>query len=287
MSGVARICVVGSANVDRSFSVPALPGPGETVLASAMTTAPGGKGANQAVAAARAGAAVQFVGAVGEDPAATELRSHLDANGVGLDGLAELAGPSGSATVVVDDAGENLIVVAPGAGAHLSLTSVAARTVIADCEVLLVSLEIPVATAVAAAREARSVGATVMVNASPPGGAELAELAGLADVVVVNVTEESHWRWPVPRLVVTAGAAGARYRGIDGEFTVAAPAVEALDTTGAGDVFAGVLAADWHLGVESALRRAVTAAALATLVAGAGDSAPNREAVDDALAGPR
>lgn len=284
---MARVCVVGSANVDRVFTVPALPRPAQTVLASDMVSAPGGKGANQAVAAARAGAPVQFVGAVGRDPAAAELCAHLRANGVGLDALAELPGLSGQAVVVVDGAGENLIVVAPGAGAHLSLTSVAARAVIADCEVLLVSLEIPVDTALAAAREARSVGATVMVNASPPGGAELAELAGVADVVVVNATEESHWQWPVPHLVVTAGAAGARYRGIEGEFTVAAPAVEALDTTGAGDVFAGVLAADWHLGVRVALQRAVTAGALATLVAGAGDSAPNREAVDDALAGPR
>ncbi len=275
---------MGSANVDTFLTVAALPRPGETVLASAMAVAPGGKGANQSVAAARAGAAVQFVGAVGQDRAAAELRAHLSANGVGLDGLAELSGPSGSAVVVVDGAGENLIVVAPGAGAHLSLASAAARAVIADCEVLMVSLEIPVDTAVAAAREARSVGATVILNASPAGGAELTELAGLADVVVLNATEEPSWRWPVPHLVVTSGASGVRYRGDGGDFALAAPPVEPVDTTGAGDVFAGVLAADWHLGVATALRRAVPAGAVSTLFAGAGDSAPTREAVDDALA---
>ncbi|GAY15456.1 PfkB family carbohydrate kinase [Mycobacterium sp. shizuoka-1] len=281
---MARVCVVGSVNVDQFFSVAVLPRPGETVLSSSHRTEPGGKGGNQAVAAARAGADVQFVGAVGTDPAGTGLRAHLAANGVGLDGLEESSAPSGSAVIVVDDRGENTIVVAAGANGHLSMASAAARAAIADCEVLLAQLEVPIATVVAAAREARAVGATVIVNASPvssdPG---LSELAALTDVVILNETEEAHWDWPTTHVVVTRGAHGASYRGPHGAVDVPSPAVEAIDTTGAGDVFAGVLAAEWASGHQRALRRAAAAGALATLVPGAGDCAPVREAIDDAL----
>ncbi|QEN13589.1 ribokinase [Mycolicibacterium sp. ELW1] len=280
---MTRVCVVGSVNVDEFFRVSAMPRAGETILGSSVVSAPGGKGGNQAVAAARAGADVQFVGAVGTDREGDELRSHLDTNGVRLDGMEELSVASGRAVILVDDHGENMIVVAPGANGHLTLNA-AARAVIADCEVLLVQLEVPVATAVAAAREARSVGATVMVNASPvstdPG---LAELADVTDVVIVNEAEEPHWRWPTEHLVVTRGSRGATYRGPHGAVDVPSPEVEAIDTTGAGDVFAGVLAAGWAAGHDRALRRACTAGALATLVAGAGDCAPRSEAIDDAL----
>ena len=279
-----HVCVIGSVNVDQFFRVPDLPRPGETVLASSVRTAPGGKGGNQAVAAARAGADVQFVGAVGTDPAGAALRAHLSANGVGLDGLEELSAPSGGAIVMVDDDGETLIVVAPGANGHLTLSSAAARAVIAACDVLLVQLEIPIATAVAAAHEARSVGATVIVNASPVSAdPQLSDLAEVTDVVVVNEAEEAHWTWPTTHFVVTRGARGAFYRGPDGELDVPAPEVEAIDTTGAGDVFAGVLAADWQTGAHRALRRACAAGALATLVLGAGDCAPASDAIEDAL----
>jgi ribokinase len=278
------ICVVGSVNMDIGFDVDVLPRPGETVLAAAARSTPGGKGANQAVAAARAGAQVQFVGAVGDDSWAAALREHLIANGVGIDGLVTLPGPSGSAAVVVDSAGENLIVVAPGANGRLTLDSAAVHALIADCDVLLLQLEIPLATATAAAREAHSAGATVIVNASPSGGdsGELAELAGLTDVVVVNEAEAAHWVWPVPHRVVTRGARGASYVGGGDEMTVAAPTVEVVDTSGAGDVFAGVLAAGWTTGREYALRRACAAGALATLVPGAGDCAPPSDAIDEA-----
>ena len=107
VGGMTRVCVVGSVNMDIGFDVDTLPHPGETVLAASFRSTPGGKGANQAVAAARAGARVQFVGAVGDDPAAAALREHLTANGVGTDGLITVPGPSGSAVIVVDSAGEN------------------------------------------------------------------------------------------------------------------------------------------------------------------------------------
>jgi ribokinase len=277
-----RLCVVGSVNLDTVLVVDRLPRPGETVLAASVTSAPGGKGANQAVAAARAGARVQFVGAVGDDAAAERLRTYLASNAVGTDGLVTLAGPSGSAVVTVDSAGENVIVVAPGANARLTLDSADLREIVADCDVLLLQLEIPVATAVSAALQARSSGAIVMVNASPAGRAS-PELAELTEVLIVNETEAEHWAWPVPHRVITRGAAGATYTGAGREFTIAAPAVEVVDTAGAGDVFAGVLAADWIPDREYALRRACAAGALATLVSGAGDCAPVSAAIEDAL----
>lgn len=287
--------MVGSVNIDLSLGVEALPRPGETVLASSLTYAPGGKGGNQAVAAARAGARVQFVGAVGDDAAAQQLRAHLLANGVRLDGTVETPGPSGTAIVVVDRNAENTIVVAPGANGRLSLADAAVRTVIADCDVLLTQLEIPVQTASAAAQQARSAGAVVVVNASPAGQDpnSLRELAAAADVVITNEDEASEWPWRPTHLVITLGARGAQYVGADGEYTVPSPPVAAVDTTGAGDVFAGVLAANWPPNPGSpeqrrrALQRACAAGALATLVPGAGNCAPDADAIDTALRGER
>ncbi|ORA20342.1 ribokinase [Mycobacterium arosiense] len=290
---MTRVCVVGSVNLDLSLRVDALPRPGETVLASSLTHAPGGKGGNQAVAAARAGANVQFVGALGDDAAAGQLRSHLETNGVALDGAVEISGPSGTAIVVVDANAENTIVVAPGANGRFKLSDERARSVVGDCDVMLTQLEIPVLTAVAAAQHARSAGAVVIVNASPAGQdpRALADLGAAADVVITNEEEADEWPWRPEHLVVTLGAHGARYVGADGEYTVAAPTVDAVDTTGAGDVFAGVLAANWppKPGAPDqrrlALQRACAAGALATLVAGAGACAPDVHAIDKALRG--
>lgn len=225
-----RVCVVGSVNMDTIYGVGALPQPGETVLSASVLATPGGKGANQAIAAARAGARVGFVGAVGDDEAGTQLRRHLRANGVGTEALLTLPGPS-------------------------------------------------------AARAARAAGATVIVNAAPAGGdpGELAGLAAATDVLVVNETEADHWYWPVEHRVITRGARGARYAGADGELDLPAVPVTAVDTSGAGDAFAGALTAGWATGVESALRRACAAGALATLVPGAGDCAPHAEAIDEVL----
>jgi ribokinase len=276
----ARVCVVGSVNMDHVFAVASLPHPGETVLASSVRLHAGGKGGNQAIAAARAGAAVQLVAALGDDAAADQLRAHL-----GTDGVVRLAGPSGSAFIAVDAGGENTIVVSPGANAHLTVASNEARAVISDSDVLLMQLEIPVATAIDAAHAARDAGSVVVVNASPSGAAphDLLNLAALADVVVVNEAEARDWHWPVTHLVITRGSRGASYLGEDERFDVPAPAVTAVDTTGAGDVFAGVLAAEWPAGHEEALRRACAAGALATTVPGAGDCAPFAEAIDGAV----
>jgi ribokinase len=184
----------------------------------------------------------------------------------------------------VDGDAENMIVVAPGANAHLVIDSAAMRNAISAADVALLQLEVPLSTAVAAARIARGAGATIIVNASPPNRSPVtAELASLADVVVVNQSEAEEWHWPIPHLVTTRGARGALYRTDGSETPVAAPAVEPVDTTGAGDVFAGVLAASWSANPHEALRRACVAGALATLVPGAGDCAPTGEAIEDAL----
>lgn len=282
----SRVCVVGSVNADLTFAVSALPKPGQTVLASSLSSASGGKGGNQAVAAARAGASVSLVAALGDDPAASSLRAHLNANGIGLDAVATVPGPSGSAAIVVETGGENSIVVAPGANAHLEVESAAAHTAITSAEVVLMQLEIPPATAIAAARLARASGAVVMLNASPPGtrAHDLLALSAVVDVVVVNESEAAEWHWPVNHLVITRGSRGASYIGAEERFDVKSPAVRAVDTTGAGDVFAGVLAADWLSGFEDALRRACAAGALATLVRGAGDCAPTGADIDAMLA---
>jgi ribokinase len=282
---VARVCVVGSVNMDLVFTVDALPAPGATVLASAMAQAPGGKGGNQAVAAARAGADVVLVAAVGDDATGTVLRAHLDRNRVDTAGVIALPAPSGTASIVVDSHAENVIVVAPGANGHLNLNSSRLRDLITSCEALLMQLEIPTGTALAAARLASASGATVLLNASPAGAdpAVLAQLAEVTDVVIVNEAEAQDWMWPVPHLITTLGARGAAHRTTDGMAHVPAPAVEAVDTTGAGDVFAGVLAAGWAADPAHALRRACAAGALATLISGAGECAPDDEAIEDAL----
>ncbi|MCV7184152.1 ribokinase, partial [Mycolicibacterium murale] len=165
------------------------------------------------------------VAALGSDAAATGLREHLTRNDVGLDGVVTVPGPSGSAVIVVDAAAENTIVVAPGANAALRLDAPGQRAVIADADVVLMQLEIPIPTVLAAAREARAAGAVVMVNASPTGAPphDLLALSQLADVVVVNESEAAEWHWPVPHLVITRGARGASYLGDEERFDVPAP----------------------------------------------------------------
>ncbi len=279
-----RVCVVGSVNNDLTFVVDRLPQPGATVLASSLVYAPGGKGANQAIAAARSGAQVEFVGAVGDDAAAAALISHLRANGVGTKAVSSIAGPSGTAIVVVDAAAENMIVVAPEANSHLTLGPENARLRLIESDVVLMQLEVPLPTVLDAARLGRQSGATVMLNASPIPGeiSPLAEMAQFLDVVVVNEEEAVDWRWQVPHLVITRGSRGASYIGTERSFDVPAPDVDAVDTTGAGDVFAGVLAASWGDGPDRAVRRACTASALATLIPGAGNCAPTSGAIASA-----
>ncbi|WP_328809547.1 PfkB family carbohydrate kinase [Rhodococcus sp. NBC_00294] len=286
-----RITIVGSINMDLVARTPTLPAPGETVLGSAFRTSPGGKGANQAVAAARAGAEVVFVGAVGSDTFALELRETLVGAEVDASLLREVEGASGVAVITVDDAAENSIVVVGGANETLTELTAEELAAVAEADVLLCQLETPVATVVAAARHARANGTLVFLNPSPVQPLS-DDLLGLVDVAIVNRDEENALGVDalarIPHVVTTLGADGARHRSADGVVTAhPSPAVEAVDTTGAGDVFAGTLAAAWRDGPAAAVRRACAAGAVATTRDGAGSSAPTVTEVDRALAGTR
>ena len=281
------VIVVGSINQDVSVSVPMIPQAGQTILGSALAITPGGKGANQAVAAARLGAAVTMVGRVGNDPAGHAMLDNLTANGVNVSKVEyELETPTGTALISVDPNGENSIVVAPGANATLqpdSLPGLSGR-------VLLLQLEIPMPTVIAAARDFSG---TVILNPAPaqalseelleyvdvlvPNEGELAAMTGILDPVDAARSLVGP-RW----VAITLGERGALLVDRDHAITIEAPAVEAVDTTGAGDAFCGALAAELARGmdVEAACATAVRAGAHAVTRLGAQSALPTRSELD-------
>ncbi|MEU8301785.1 ribokinase [Micromonospora sp. NPDC048909] len=299
----AHVVVVGSTNLDLVVTTPQLPRPGETVLGENFRTVPGGKGANQAVAAARAGAACDFVGAVGDDAFGTQLRESLVGAGVDVRGLRTVPGASGVALIAVDRDAENFIVVAPGANGALTELDAADRSAIAAADVLLLQLEVPLSTVVRAADWARAEGATVVLNAAPAAVLP-AQLLELVDVLVVNEHEAAVVAGVfsddppvlldallelVPRVVLTLGARGAAYgdrRGL--RLTVPAPQIDAVDTTAAGDAFTGALAVGWaerggavtEDTVTATLRWACAAGAACAQRPGASTALPERAAID-------
>ena len=290
---MADVVVVGSANVDLVLPVQRIPRPGETVLASGLTRGPGGKGANQAVAAARAGASTAFVASLGADESGELLRAALTESGVDLSLVSTTGTPTGTAIITVAADGENSIVVAPSANAELKLSAEALRA-IQDAKVVLAQLEIPFAT-VQAAAEASSY---FILNAAP--AAELSdELLARVDLLVVNETEAEAVGGSlldrVPAAVITLGAEGALIltRGA-AEIRVPGVPVEVVDTTAAGDTFCGVLAATLAAAsttssntgsvtagdLTNAVRRANVAASLSVKTAGAIPSVPHGENID-------
>ncbi|MET7710585.1 ribokinase [Micromonospora sp. NPDC005413] len=299
----ARVAVVGSSNLDLVVTASRLPRPGETVLGENFRTVPGGKGANQAVAAARAGAACDFVGAVGDDEFGTQMRTSLVGAGVDVRGLRTVAGPSGIALIAVDRDAENFIVVAPGANGTLTELDADDRATIAAADVLLLQLEVPLAAVVRAADWARAEGTTVVLNAAPAAVLPT-ELLDLVDVLVVNEHEAAVVAGVfsddppvlldallelVPRVVLTRGARGAAYadrRGL--RLTVPAPRIDAVDTTAAGDAFTGALAVGWaerggastEDTVTASLRWACAAGAACAQRPGASTALPERSAID-------
>lgn len=284
---MARIVVVGSINMDLVTTVGRRPEPGETVNGEGFALVPGGKGSNQAIAARKAGAEVEFAGAVGDDVFADALRGVLRDAGVGVSRLRTVDGPSGIAAIVVDGGGENTIIVVGGANSRVIGLEPADLDVLAAADVLMCQLEIPVPTVLAAARHARANGTTVMLNPSPVR--ELPpELWDQVDVAVVNEGEAAQLDSVlagVPHVITTLGAAGAAYRGPDGaSMTHPGVRVEVVDTTGAGDTFTGALAAHWHEGPATALAWACTAGALATTKLGASAAIPSRAEIEKALA---
>jgi ribokinase len=290
---VAEVVIVGSANVDLVLAVQRIPRPGETVLASDLTRGPGGKGANQAVAAARAGASTAFVASLGEDDGAALLREALEGSEVDLSLVSTSANPTGTAVITVAADGENSIVVAPSANADLKL-SAEALAGIGQAKIVLSQLEIPLSTVHAAAEAS----AYFILNAAP--ATELSdELLAHVDLLVVNETEAAAIAGKdftallarVPAAVVTLGADGAVILSRDAaEIRIPGVSVEVVDTTAAGDTFCGVLAAT--LAAESttprdltnAVRRANVAASLSVQTAGAIPSVPHGEAIDARLA---
>ncbi|MEV6415780.1 ribokinase [Kribbella sp. NPDC051718] len=290
---MAEVVVVGSANVDLVLAVQRIPRPGETLLASDLTRGPGGKGANQAVAAARAGASTAFVASLGADDGGALLRDALEGSGVDLSLVSTSGNPTGTAIITVAADGENSIVVAPSANADLKL-SAEALAGIGQAKIVLSQLEIPLSTVQAAAEES----AYFILNAAP--ATDLSdELLAHVDLLVVNETEAeaiagkdfNDLLTRVPAAVVTLGAEGAVILSRDvAEIRIPGVSVEVVDTTAAGDTFCGVLAAT--LAAESttpsdltnAVRRANVAASLSVRTAGAIPSVPHGEAIDARLA---
>ena len=284
----ARVVVVGSANADLVVALERRPAAGETVLGGDLRTLPGGKGANQAVAAARLGVVTAFVGRLGDDANGALLRSSLLAAGVDVAGVRTDAAPTGVAVVLVTPDGDNSIVVAPGANGRVTAAD-ARQDVVAGAAVLLLQREIDPTASLAAALHCRG---RVVLNLAPSGPVP-AELLARADVLVVNEHEAADLldgeHLPPARaaerlralgpatVVVTLGSAGAI--AVDGDGTVhqvAARAVTAVDTTGAGDAFTGALA--WRLAagddLGAALATAVRVGTLAVTLPGAQPSFP-------------
>jgi ribokinase len=287
------IVVFGSINIDLIIAAPTLPAPGETVIGDSYRLAPGGKGANQALAAARDGARVMLVGAVGKDGFADSALALLRAAGVELS-LTESAGrPTGCAAITVAANGENMITVAAGAN-RLARADRVPDAVLGPDTIVLMQMEVPPAEVARLIERAKDRGCRVMLNLAPALPLP-ADLLRQIDVLVANESEAASLdRAPADlavacRLVlaVTRGERGASAYLPDGsEIAVPALAVAAVDTTGAGDTFVGVLAAalDAHLPLDQALRRASIAAGLSCLAPGAQPSMPMRAEIDAAVA---
>jgi ribokinase len=317
-----RVIVVGSLNMDLVATAERLPAPGETVTGARYSQHHGGKGGNQAVAAARLGAPTAFVGAVGDDTFGAEARAALAAEGIDVAAVRTLPGATGLALILVDGRGENVISVASGANAELTPDHVlAAFATLAPRagDVVLVGHEIPTVTAKAALRAARQAGATTILNPAPaqgldrsvfgdvdiltPNRGELAALVGedirrigragraseRPELAAATLLDRNSEGAGIRRaVIVTLGAAGAVVVGRDrGLLDLPAPAVTSVDSVGAGDAFNGALAAGLAAGLalEGAAARAIAAAALSTTRSGAREGMPTADELEALLEG--
>lgn len=302
-----EVAVVGSPNLDLVVAVDTIPVAGETVLGGDLRRIPGGKGANQAVAAARLGRRVSMIGRLGDDDAAAMLRSAVESAGVDTTWLLQTDdAPSGTALIAVGADGDNAIVVSPGANRHVSAADVeSAARVLSAAAVVLLQLEVPLEAVAAAVRHARG---RVVLNPAPAPTAMLAtDLLDGVDVIVPNQTELATLAGftglsaigevdpdtavalarglPVAAAVVTLGAAGAMVVTPTDATHVRAPAVEPVDTTAAGDAFCGALADALVEGTDlvRATEWAVRVGAATTLREGAQPSLPTRAEVEHLL----
>jgi ribokinase len=293
-----EVTLVGSVNVDLIVRVARLPGPGTTVTGGTFERQPGGKGANQAVAAARSGARVRFVGAIGDDDIGRSARAAFRAEGIEDDGLATLASvPTGVALIVVDARGENQIAVASGANAKLDAAFVRAalgRLRPAPGGVCLLGFEVPDEALVAAGEWAAECGLLVVINPAParpvpaallalrpiltPNAGEAAQLAGTEDPTTAATWLSETTSAPV---IITLGRDGALLVSGGEPIELAPYPVHSIDTTGAGDAFNGILAARLAAGepLLASLEWAMAGAALSTLAVGAQAGMPTLEEI--------
>jgi ribokinase len=298
---MSAIVVLGSANMDLVVRQPRLPNPGETMFGSDFSTVPGGKGLNQAVAAARAGGDVGFLGAVGTDPFGDALRGCLRDDGIDTDGLSEVDAPTGTAHIAVLDGGENAIVVVSGANAAITELDDRSKGRIEDARYLVAQFERPLHLIGEAFVVARGLGIQTVLTPAPvqpvdhallqlvdvliPNAQEACELAGRSDDAEAAVALSR----TVGLVVMTRGARGALIAR-EGAVVAEVPArrVTPVDTTGAGDTFAGVLVAWLASGAEldAALTAATVAASISVTRPGASTSMPTRDEIDAVLQEP-
>lgn len=301
------VLVLGSINLDLVVDVPRLPVLGETLRGTAFHSSPGGKGANQAVAAARQGASTQLIGRIGADAFGEQLVEAVRASGVRVSGInIDRDAPTGMALICVDTQGQNTIVTVRGANGNVGAEELELlERFRLQSLVLLVQLEIPLPVVMLAAETAREAGLIVVLDPAPmtelpdallanvswmtPNQTEAEALTGVVasdEAEALRAAEVLHARG-VDRAVVTLGERGCVYAGPDGTLVVAAPHVEVIDTVGAGDAFNGALAASIVAGrdVRGALHAACAAGAIACTRRGALPSLPTAAEVEAALAG--
>lgn len=299
------IAVVGSLNMDLVVRTPRLPAPGETIIGREFTTAPGGKGANQAVAAGKLGAQVAMIGRVGSDSFGRALRDNLGAVGVDMTNVSvDEHAATGVAVIQVDDRGQNTIVVASGANARVTRTDVdTARAAITAASALVVQLEVPLDTVAHALRLARDAHILTILNPAPaqplasdilaladilaPNETEAALLTGIAvnDWLSAEVAARELKTRGALTVIITLGARGALVLENDAARQVPPFQVKAVDATAAGDAFVAALAVALASGrdLDAALREASAAGALAATRLGAQPSLPTRAELEEFL----
>lgn len=298
-----NIVVLGSLNVDNIMKMPRMPLVGETMALTDVTTAPGGKGANQAVAAARQGANVSFIGSVGNDSNGQFMRATLLSNGVNVNAVTTNSEvPTGSAYIMLQENGANTILIHGGANQALTVADLD-ENVIAKADTLIAQFEVPLEVIVAAFKIAKANNVQTILNPAPavydlipelthvtdiilPNETEAQLLTGIAienDEVVLNRVSNAILAKGVPRSIITLGDAGSFVADRDKRWWVKPNKVDAVDTTGAGDTFIGTLAsvidADFN-NLEETVKRASIASAIAVTRAGAIPSIPTRDEVD-------